>query len=146
MVADRALTPDDAVVALRSFPRRFRGVFARPEGDEDRIDPDEVARRPGTDGVTAADHLCAAIGLVGATGDAARSLDAIALPEATPDDGRSITALLDALDVASTDAAERVSAVATSDWTTEPLHTVQEAIGAVGVHLRQADSTLREVR
>ncbi|MDE0802300.1 MAG: hypothetical protein OSA99_03150 [Acidimicrobiales bacterium] len=146
MVADRALTPDDAAVALRSFPRRFRAVFARPDDDEDRFDPDQVARRPGTDGVTAAEHLAAATELVVATGAVARSLDATALPDATSDDGRPIAELLGAFDVASTDAAERVSAVASGDWTTGPLHTVQDAIGAVGVRLRQAEATLRSVR
>ncbi len=62
MTADRSLAPSDAVVALRSFPRRFRGVLARP--DDDRYDPDEVARRIGPDGHSAADRLLAAAGVL----------------------------------------------------------------------------------
>ncbi|HEY5155818.1 MAG TPA: hypothetical protein VIJ47_13845 [Acidimicrobiales bacterium] len=45
------LAPSDAVVALRSFPRRYRGVFASVEGD-DGIEA--MAARLGPDGESAA--------------------------------------------------------------------------------------------
>lgn len=145
MAGDRDLTPDDAVVALRSFPRRFRGVFARPDDDDDRVDPDEAARRPGADGVTAAEHLGSAIGLVRSAGDVARSRHVAALPTTGPDNGRPLPELLDELDIAADDAAERVDAVPSGDWTSDVLHAVQDAVGAVASHLRAAQSVMTEV-
>lgn len=49
--------PADAVVALRSLDRRFRGLFdlLGPE-----TAPDDVAHRNGPDGHSAADHIVAA--------------------------------------------------------------------------------------
>jgi hypothetical protein len=48
------LSPADAAVALRSFPRRFTLVLARPD-DEDRPD-DVLHRRPGSGGLSAVEH------------------------------------------------------------------------------------------
>lgn len=133
MAGDRDLTPDDAAVALRSFPRRFRGVFT-PSDDDDRADPDEAARRPGPDGVTAAEHLASAIGLVRSAGSAAS--------HGTVDDARSVPDLLAELDEAATEAAHRVEAVPSADWTSEALHLVQDAVAAVAVHLRGAQAAV----
>jgi len=48
------LSPPDAAVALRSFPRRFGLALAGP-GDDDR--PDDVAhRRPAAGGLSGAEH------------------------------------------------------------------------------------------
>jgi hypothetical protein len=49
--ASDRLSPRDAVVALRSFPRRYREVFAAIEGDDGL---DAVAARLGPDGQSAA--------------------------------------------------------------------------------------------
>ena len=49
--------PSDAVVALRSLGRRFRGLFAGLEADES---PDDLAHRVGPDGHAAIDHVVAA--------------------------------------------------------------------------------------
>lgn len=46
------VTPSDAAVALRSYPRRFRSVLVRLD-DEDGAD---VVRRPAPDGWSALDH------------------------------------------------------------------------------------------
>jgi hypothetical protein len=51
------LTPSDAVVTLRSFERRYRGLFADlEEGDS----PDDLARRPGDGGWSAIEHIVSA--------------------------------------------------------------------------------------
>ncbi len=50
--ASEHLSPRDAVVALRSFPRRYREVFASIEGDDSL---DAVAARLGPDGQSAAE-------------------------------------------------------------------------------------------
>lgn len=46
--------PADAVVALRSLPRRYRGLFAGLGEDES---PDALAHRVGTGGRSALDHI-----------------------------------------------------------------------------------------
>ncbi|HJR26074.1 MAG TPA: hypothetical protein VJ804_11405, partial [Acidimicrobiales bacterium] len=53
--------PSDAVVALRSLPRRFRGLFAGREQDES---PEDLAHRVGPDGAAPVDHVVAATGAV----------------------------------------------------------------------------------
>lgn len=56
--------PRDAAVALRSLPRRFRGLFAGLGEDES---PDALARRAGADGTSVIGHLVAASAVVGGT-------------------------------------------------------------------------------
>ena len=48
------LSPSDCAAALRSYPRRFRGIVA-PVGDDER--PDDVLHRAGPDGRSALDHV-----------------------------------------------------------------------------------------
>ena len=137
MTGDRALTPDDAAVAVRSFPRRFRATFARPVDDEDRFDPDEIARRPGPDGATAADHLLAALAIVESIPDAAGST--------ASDDGTPISALLDRLQDAADGAAQRIDRVPNDQWG-DRLATTQDAVAEVATHLRAAADVLESVR
>lgn len=47
------LSPSDAVVALRSYPRRFRGLLEAFDDDEK---PEDLVRRPGPDGRSGLDH------------------------------------------------------------------------------------------
>ena len=46
------VSPSDAAAALRSYPRRYRGVLLRPSNDE----PDDPVARRGRDGWSALDH------------------------------------------------------------------------------------------
>ena len=125
MNPDRSLSPSDAVVALRSFPRRFRGALARP--DDDRFDPDEVGRRIGPDGQSATDHLIAATGVLALLDRAveqARGEDdpvlhpafgdlasASVADEAPVDDRSTIAELLDHFEGEAAHAADRVDGV-----------------------------------
>lgn len=136
MAGDRSLTPSDATVAVRSFPRRFRAVFASPEDDEDRVDPDEAARRPGTDGRTAAEHLQSAIALIEALPDRG---DADA-----GDDGTPVSSLLDRLQRSADAAAARIDDVPNEGWDGR-LEATQDGVAAVAVHLRAATDVLRQV-
>ena len=168
MTADRALTPDDAVVAIRSFPRRFRGVLARP--DDDRYDPEEVARRVGPDGHAAADHLVAADGILSLLEQAIEQARAEDDPEvdpafrdlatATDDSGAesraAIADLLDRFEGTASHAADRVDGVPSDDWSRKVrvagddaslglLELAQDAVGAVADHLRSAQRTIDAV-
>lgn len=168
MTADRSLTPDDAVVAIRSFPRRFRAVFAQP--DEDRWDPDEVARRIGPDGRSAAEHLVAAESVLSlleqAIGQARRDDEAVldpafadltkASPGTTGDDGSAVPDLLDRFEGTAAHAADRVDGVPSDDWgrsvriSGDPsrrtlLSIAQDAVGSVADRLRAAQRTIEAV-
>ena len=170
MTADRALTPDDAVVAIRSFPRRFRGVLARP--DDDRYDPEDVGRRVGPDGHAAADHLVAADGILSLLERAieqARAADdpvvhpafrdlasAATADESGADDQAAIADLLDRFEGTASHAADRVDGVPSDDWGRKVrvggddvslglLELAQDAVGAVADHLRSAQRTIDAV-
>ena len=159
------LSPDDAAVAVRSFPRRFRAVLARPDDDE-RVDPDELARRVGPDGRSAADHLLAAdavLSLLDRTLEQARGGD-VAHPAVGDlagvwaDDPHSpLGRLLDELEGTATTTAGRIDAVATDDWaagvriagvdaTPSLLDVVRDAVDVAAGHLRAAERTIQAVR
>lgn len=145
MTGDRALTPDDAAVAVRSFPRRFRAVLARPEGDDDRFDPDELARRPGADGRSAAEHLGSAIAWLAAADESARTRTPVS-PSSGSDDGRPVATLLDELETTATAAADRIDAVPNDQWSTELMHHVQDAVADVAAAIRRAETAIADAR
>ena len=167
MTPDRSLRPADAAAALRSFPRRFRAVFVPPDGDDERTDPDEVGRRVGPDGSSAADHLVAAYGIVAlldraleqVLGDDDASLHpAFAdLGTATWDDDHTpVPSLLDQFEAGANRAADRVDSVDAEDWTStgriadqggtvEALTITQDAVDAVAAHLRAGQRTIDAV-
>ncbi len=145
MPADRALAPSDAAVALRSFPRRFRGVLASPGEDDSGDDPDEVARRAGQAGLTAAEHLVTADAVVVALADALRSRDAaVEFPATLADDGTAVSTLLDRFAETAARAADAVDAVASDDWD-DLLRPTQDAVGTIADHLRAAEQVISEV-
>lgn len=167
MATDPHLTPADAAVAIRSFPRRFRALLARPD-DEDRWDPDEIGRRIGSQGLAAADHLLAADGVLAL---ADRALEQAASDPSTTlhpgladlasaswdDDHTPVPALLDQLEATATAAANRVEQVPTDLWSSRVrvagvdadvglLDLVREAVGVVAGHLRSAERVIADVK
>jgi len=160
------LGPGDAVVAVRSFPRRFRALLAPPAGDDDRSDPDELARRAGPDGRSAVDHLLAAdavLALLDRSLALARSQDDPALPPeladlgaVRADDPRTpLAGLLDRLAATAGAGAARIEDVPTDDWgrpvrvgggDRQLLDVVREAVDVVAGHLRATERTLAAVR
>jgi hypothetical protein len=111
------IAPSDAAVAARSFPRRWRGLFARAAGDDDHAD---VLERSGAMELAAAaarvlantaDALPGTVhGVAGIGGDVldrlASAADALArtIESVPPDDwaGAPIVALTDGIDRAAT--------------------------------------------
>lgn len=165
------LSPSDAAVAVRSFPRRFRGVLARPEDAADeagQADPDELARRVGPDGRSAADHLLAADGVLAVLDRALEQVRSDDDPVLHPavrdlrgtwweDEHTPLPALLDQLERTATGCADRIDAVPTDDWarqarvadadaTVGVLDLVREAVDVVAGHLRSAERTITAVR
>jgi len=161
------LSPDDAAVAVRSFPRRFRALLAQP-GDGDRVDPDELARRIGPDGRSAADHLLAADGVLSLLGRGLEQARSDADPVLHPalgdlsgawfdDPHTPLADLLDQLEATAAGTAERIDAVATDRWgdqvriadadaTRGLLDLVREAVDVTAGHLRAAERTVQAVR
>lgn len=66
------LTPNDAVAALKSFPRRYGEVLQPPSDADAGIDADERARRPGPDGASALAIVAEVVGTWASLADALR--------------------------------------------------------------------------
>lgn len=164
---DRSLRPADAAAALRSFPRRFRTVFAPPDGSNDDFDPDEIGRRVGPDGSSAADHLIAADGIVALLDRTVEQIvgddDASVHPAVADlgsasfeDDHTPVPALLDQFETDALGAADRIDAVGAEDWTAtgriadregtvDALWVTQDAVDAAATHLRAAQRAMDAV-
>lgn len=160
-----ARPPSDAVVALRSLGRRYRGLFAGLAHDES---PDDLAHRNGSDGRSALDHAAAAtrtITFLGRALDQALVDDDAVLhpgvvdpaerewPDATGtvDDGidelaRSADQLADRADRASASEWARAARVAGHDASVSALAILWDAVDSAIEHLKAAERTLREVR
>lgn len=162
------LSPDDAAVAVRSFPRRFRALLIPPSEGDERADPDELGRRPGPDGHSAVEHLLAADGVL-ATADQVLERSRHAGEAAAPavvsdlgavwiaDPGSPVGALLDQLAGTAGRCADRIDAVPVDDWgrslrigdgdaTRELLDVVRDAVDVTAAHLRAAERTIQAVR
>ena len=158
--------PRDAVVALRSLGRRWRGLFAGLGDDES---PDDLAHRPGADGRSALDHAVHAtrtLSLLGRAVEQAFVEDDPVLHPAVGDpsqrawDGQSAASVDDALAELSHEAdrlADRVERVTADEWVRRvrvagqdadvaPLDVLWDAVDSAVADLRAAEATLREVR
>ena len=65
------LSPGDAVAALRSYPRRFRGLLTSLDEDERS---DDLVHRAGPDGLSAVDHADHAARSMAILGEALRQV------------------------------------------------------------------------
>jgi hypothetical protein len=160
------LSPSDAVVALRSLERRYRGLFAGLGEDES---PDDLAHRR-TGGWSAADHIVAAARFIaGANGALARAVTAdspaVAAADVDPGAARSpgappepVDGLVAQLASEANGMADRIEHVASGDWTRQAvvddgsgrtitaLDIVRAAVDAGVTHLREAESVLTAIR
>ena len=158
--------PSDAVVALRSLERRFRGLFAGREDDES---PDDLAHRIGPDGHAAIDHVVAATRGITFLGRALEQLlveDDPALHPAVVDrtarewgdpPGGTVEERLAELAGEADTLADRVEHVPASDWSrharvagndadVSALDVLWDAVDNAVEHLRDAERTMAAVR
>lgn len=157
--------PSDAVVALRSLGRRYRGLFAGLGDDES---PDDLAHRNGGDGRSALDHVAAATRTMTFLGRALDQAlvdsDAVLHPAVTdqsarewPDATGTVDDGVDELARAADQLAERAGRVSASEWgraavvaghdaSVSALAILWDAVDAAVEHLKAAERTLREVR
>jgi hypothetical protein len=68
---DRSVSPADAAVALRSLPRRYRGILVRPEDEQEGDNP---VTRPGASGWSAVAHAAYAVDAIDRADEALRSV------------------------------------------------------------------------
>lgn len=157
--------PSDAVVALRSLGRRYRGLFAGLGEDES---PDDLAHRNGADGRSALDHVVAATRTITFLG---RALDQVlveddpvlhpAVADPAERDWPGATGTVDErvseLAWEADHLADRAGHVGAHDWarqgriaghdaTTSALAILWDAVDTAVDHLKHAERTLREVR
>jgi hypothetical protein len=160
------LSPSDAVVALHSLQRRYRGLFAALSDDES---PDDVAhRRAG--GWSAVDHIVAAARFIGGANRAlARILTAESptVPAADVDPTASsspharpgpVDGFVAELAAEANGMADRIEHVPGGDWTrtaavdagsgrtVTALDVARAAVDAGVTHLREAEKVLAAVR
>ncbi|MGK2949123.1 MAG: hypothetical protein ACSLFP_11150 [Acidimicrobiales bacterium] len=139
--------PADAVVALRSLPRRFRALFAGLGDDES---PDDLAHRVGGAGRSAADHIVAARSDLTFFGRAVEQVltddePALhpALDDATqrdwPDAAGAIHERLDELSETAEALAQRLEHVGASQWAR------RGTVASGGLELSAADLVWRGV-
>jgi len=119
------IAPSDAAVAARSFPRRWRALFARAAGDDEHQD---VLDRSGA---------------IDLANDAADVLErtAAALPVLH---GASPTGsdVLDRLDAAATALAAAIDHVDADDWAGAPIEALTAGIDDAAALLRQAERAI----
>ena len=157
--------PADAVVALRSMGRRWRGLFAGLSDDES---PDALAHRIGADGRSPLDHVVVATRGFTFLGRALEQIlteDDPALHPAVADAGArewgdpggtveerlaelawEADALADRVQHVSADDWNRHARVAGADATTSALAVLWDAVDSAVDHLKQAERVLTEVR
>jgi len=158
--------PSDMVVALRGLERRYRDLLTALCEDES---PEEVARRPGPYGWSAADHVVAATrGIAAASGalDAVLTADAPRVPPQVmypadrpePEGTGSVDDLLTELGRVATAAADRIARVSANEWsragtlddgsgrTITALDIARMAVDTGVSHLRAAGEVLAAVR
>ena len=118
------IVPADAAVAARSFPRRWRGLFARAAGDTDHPD---VLERSG------ALQLAAAAATV--LTDIAAALPGLHRPVGGDD-------ILERLDSAAATLADTIDAVPADGWSGHPIETLTTGIDHAASLLRQAERAI----
>lgn len=164
--ASRPIVPSDAVVAMRSFPRRYREVFASTE-DDDSIDA--IASRVGPEGRSAAEVVSDVTRTWAVLADALRQVltsDDAVLHPAVADASQRVwdaphpEALADTLDLLGHEADAVVDVVhrstTVSDWSRSAavagggrvtaLDLLGDAVRTGSEGLTQAEAILRAVR
>jgi hypothetical protein len=159
------LAPSDAVVALRSLERRYRGLFAGLGEDES---PDDVARRR-AGGWSALEHLVAAARAIDAIGRAVEAVLTRDVPQLDPTDvdaaarphpgspsgtlherlaelGIEASQVAERIEHVNAEAWDRVGVVSGTSRQVTTLDLVRAAVDAGVSHLRSAEQVIAQVR
>ncbi len=160
-----AMQPPDAVVAVRSLPRRWRGAFAAATAGDDEDTEAVLRRRPAGEGESALEHACRVVVALRLLDRHLRRALVDEGPELSPADipvgeveacaVRSAEAVLGGLAETAEDLAATLDGVASDAWlrpaTLEGIPTDVRGLARAAAHegthhLREAEQVLREVR
>lgn len=158
------LSPDDAVTALRSFPRRYRSALVVGEDD----DVDELAHRVGPEGASTVDHLVDATSSLLLLGRAlhqlVRSDDALVHPAVVdptqrqwePPPGLDVATLVEMLGDEVDDVVAEAGRTGSQDWSrtgrvadgaeVSALDVLREAVRTVADDLRGVEVAMAAAR
>ena len=158
-----AIQPPDAVVAVRSLPRRWRGAFAKA-GDEEDIEA-LLRRRPADGGPAALEHACRVAEVLGLLEGHVRRTTVADQPDLSPADASpdrvaacaegAPESVLDQLSGAAEVMASALDAVPSGSWLrpatldgrlTDVRGLARAAVHEGTHHLREAERVVREVR
>ena len=158
----RTVSPADAAVAVRSYPRRFRALLVGPDGDEERTPEDLVLRRPPGGGWSALEH---AVWVAEVLALAADALERIRLqdhpsvtvePPAPTAGATEPGAVLGRMEEEAERLAQSIGRVDAHDWKrvgrlpdggeASALHVARHAVHQGFHHLRETDRVLSQLR
>jgi hypothetical protein len=156
----QTVSPGDAIVAIRSFPRRYTEVLARP--DDDDLPDDPAKRRPSPGEWSALEHAGLVPVVMNGIAEAVRIIEIrdrpdVALPdESQPPPVGSVEEVLAQLHAASDHLVGVLDGVPTSDgWTRAgrlpggeeltAIWLVRHAVHVGSHHLRLAEAAIRAV-
>ncbi|HVF76088.1 MAG TPA: hypothetical protein VM938_13695 [Acidimicrobiales bacterium] len=142
----RTVSPSDAAVAARSFPRRYRAVLVRPEDQQDR-----VTRRPAPDRWSAAEHGAFVAAALSAAADAVdryavNDNPMVGLDPGEPPSEPSVEATLTRLENAATKLATAVERYPADRWSNGGLDAAREGVHLASHHLREAQRAVDDAR
>ena len=121
------ISPSDAAVAARSFPRRWRGLFAMAEGDGELS---QILERSGARRLAAQ-----AAGVLESTAESIRG----GLPRGSAGDD-----VLDALEAAADHLVRAIDNVGVNDWAGERIETLTAGIDDAAALLRKAQRAIED--
>ena len=153
----RTVTPADAVVALRSYPRRYRALLVRPDDEEGA---EVVTLRPAPDRWSALEHAAHVAQVFETAADAVRALrrhdDADVVVEPGPPSLGSVDQVTNWLGAGAERLAGVVEELRGDDWkrsgrlptgeAVTALDVVRHAVHAGAHHRREAERVVNEVR
>jgi DinB superfamily len=158
----RTVSPADAAVAVRSYPRRFRSVLVGPDGDEEPTPEDLVLRRPPGGGWSALDHAAWVAEVLALAADALERIRLQDTPSVTveppaPAAGApGLGAVLDRMEDQAERLAQSVGRVDAHDWKrvgrlpdggeVSALDVARHAVHQGFHHLRETERVLSELR
>ncbi|HMC42942.1 MAG TPA: DinB family protein [Acidimicrobiales bacterium] len=161
----RTVSPADAAVAARSYPRRFRALLVRPEGDEgeEPTPEDLVRRRPPEGGWSALEHTAWVAAVLSRAADALEAIRVRERPQVEISAGEEAVAsatelapVLERLGTAAEGLAQTISRVDARDWTRRgrladgrevtALEVMHHAVHEGFHHLRETEQVLARLR
>jgi hypothetical protein len=158
----RTVSPADAAVAVRSYPRRYRALLVPPDGEEEPAPEDLVRRRPPGGGWSALEHAAWVAEVLGTAADALERIRVQDDPTVEAPDQAAVApatelgAVMEKLARESERAAQAMSRVVARDWTRTGRLPGGEVVTALDVarhavhegvhHLRETESLLAQLR